>query len=113
MSSNSIMGNSPETRILVDLGNSVETNNNKKTNLAVLEKKIEIENVYKSCCLLVDKRALLFFSQLGISISVLIVCLYQLITHHDDCDSNQMYSNILMMILGVWLPQPKFNSTKK
>jgi hypothetical protein len=77
-----------------------------------LERKIELENVYKSCCLLVDKRALLFFSQLGISVSVLSVCLYQLLTHHNSCESNQMYSNILMMILGVWIPQPRMTNKK-
>jgi hypothetical protein len=75
--------------------------------LANLEQHIlERENTYKSCCILVDKRALLFFSQLSISITTLIVCVYQLITHYDNCDNNQLYSNILMMILGVWVPQP-------
>ena len=67
---------------------------------------IEKENEYKSCCLKTDKRALLFFSQLSISLITLLVCIYQLITHHDDCENNQLYSNILMMILGVWVPQP-------
>jgi hypothetical protein len=87
---------------------SLRNDNNEIINITELEKKIELENVYKSCCLLVDKRALLFFSQLGISISVLAVCIFQLIKHYDDCNSNQMYSNILMMIIGVWVPAPTY-----
>ena len=54
----------------------------------------------------IDKRVLLFSCQASISLLTLTLCIYMLITNQDDCDSNQMYSNILMMLLGVWLPQP-------
>ena len=68
---------------------------------------IKLENTWKSCCLLVDRRALLFFSQLFISCSVMGLCIYQLITHHDNCDSNQLYSGLLTMLIGIHLPAPK------
>ena len=107
---------SPETNILVDIGTTRETyeattppinDNNKIYKIQELKERIEIENTWKSCCLLVDRRALIFFSQLGISISVMALCIYQLITHHDSCDSNQLYTGILTMLIGIHLPSPK------
>ena len=77
---------------------------------AVLEnerKVLDNENKWTSCCITMDKRAVLFFSQLGISVSIMGLCIYQLITHHDNCDSNQLYSGILTMLIGIHLPQPK------
>ena len=91
--------NSPSTNTLIDIGTTRETNVNENNNLE--------KYIWKSCCgMNIDKRVLLFSCQATISIMTLILCIFMLITHHNDCDSNQMYSNILMMLLGVWLPQP-------
>ena len=79
-----------------------------KKELDVVKEAVEIENEMKSCCLTMDIRAVKFFSQLSISISILALCISQLVTHYDDCNSNQMYSNILMMIIGVWVPAPEY-----
>ena len=68
---------------------------------------LENENVWRSSCFTADKRAVVFFSQLSITISVIGLCMYQLVKHHDDCDSNQLYSGILSMVIGIYLPQPK------
>lgn len=62
------------------------------------------ENTWKSCCLIVDKRAVSFFSQLGISTIIIIFCLCQLYTL-DKCDSSE-YMSLLTLVLGCWLPQP-------
>jgi len=77
---------------------------------AVLEnerKGLDNENKWTSCCITMDKRAVLFFSQLSISVSIMGLCIYQLITHYDDCDNNQLYSGILTMLIGIHLPAPK------
>tara|TARA_B110000503_G_C7078973_1_gene384267 strand:+ start:358 stop:747 length:390 start_codon:yes stop_codon:yes gene_type:complete len=68
---------------------------------------LDNENKWSSCCFTVDKRAVVFFSQLLITLSVVILCIYQLVKHHDNCDSNQLYSGILSMVIGIYLPQPK------
>jgi hypothetical protein len=68
---------------------------------------IDVENEWKSCCLVVDRRAVLFFSQLSISLIVLTLCVYNLVVHHDSCDSNQLYTGLLTMIIGVWIDAPK------
>lgn len=75
------------------------------------EMKIEIErekydNTWDSCCFSLDKRATLFFSQLFISITVIIFCIYQLL-NSSSCETDTLYSGILTLILGVYLPQPK------
>ena len=99
------MSKTPESNTLIDIGETQLTRNNTRNNInntGYLER-----NTWRSCCgMAVDKRILLFSCQASISIITLTLCVYMLITHKEDCDSNQLYSNILMMILGVWLPQP-------
>ena len=63
------------------------------------------DNTWKSCCVRADKRAISFFSQLSISILVIVFCLYQLI-HLDTCQDQTQYIGLLTLILGVWLPAP-------
>lgn len=66
-----------------------------------------INRVWRCGKLSIDKQAALFFSQLGISVSILSLCIYNLITHYDDCESNQLYSGLITMIVGIWTPSPK------
>ena len=63
------------------------------------------DNTWKSCCVRSDKRAISFFSQLSISVLVIVFCLYQLI-HLTTCNDQQAYIGLLTLILGVWLPAP-------
>jgi putative Mn2+ efflux pump MntP len=75
------------------------------------EKKIDISNenrennTYKSCCLEMDKRALSFFSQLTISLITIGFSISQLALS-ESCEKDALYSGILTMIIGCWLPQP-------
>lgn len=73
---------------------------------------INVENNYRSCCLTVDRRALQFFTQLGVSLIVMTLCIYNLVIHHDDCDSNQVYMGLLTMIIGVYIPTPTMTKDK-
>lgn len=68
------------------------------------EKEFERKNVWKSCCLEVDKRAITFFSQFTISIMIISFCLLQLY-RLDKCDSSE-YMSLLTLVLGTWLPNP-------
>ena len=76
----------------------------KQRKLELLEKKYD--NTWQSCCLTLDKRATIFFSQLTIAMTVTIFCIYQLI-HLDNCEAQSLYSSILTLVLGVFLPSPK------
>jgi hypothetical protein len=60
---------------------------------------------WQSCCVTMDKEATIFFSQLVISVFVLLFCVYQLCVLL-DCDSQQTYIGLLTLIIGVWLPSP-------
>lgn len=76
----------------------------KQRKLDFLEKKYD--NTWQSCCLTVDKRATIFFSQFTIAMVVTAFCIYQLI-NLDNCEAQSLYSSILTLILGVFLPSPK------
>lgn len=71
-----------------------------------LERKIQVENTWNSCCLKTDRRAVIYFTSFSLSASVVILCIYQLLTK-DDCNSNQLFLGLLTFILGVYFPNPK------
>ena len=61
--------------------------------------------LWRSCCLEMDSRALLFFSQLVISLLVLIFCIYEIAT----LGESQWAQMTGTFIIGVWLPSPRAN----
>ena len=61
--------------------------------------------VWRSCCLDMDSRALLFFSQLVISLIVLLFCVVEIATLGDS----QWAKMTATFIIGVWLPSPRAN----
>jgi hypothetical protein len=62
--------------------------------------------VWRSCCLDLDSRAVLFFSQLGFSVAFVTLCGYILLTS-SSCGMQQFAMGGIMFVIGVWLPQPK------
>ena len=68
------------------------------------EKEFRRKVFWKSCCgCNLDKRAVKFFSQLTISLIVVIFSLYQL--HKDK--NTEIYLSLLTMILGVYVEAPR------
>ena len=61
--------------------------------------------LWRSCCVEMDSRALLFFSQLVISLLVLIFCIYEIAT----LGESQWAQMTGTFIIGVWLPSPRAN----
>lgn len=59
-------------------------------------------HIWRSCCIEMDARALLFFSQLAISLTVLIFCLIRMVS--GDAEWAKMTATF---IIGVWLPAPR------
>jgi hypothetical protein len=75
------------------------------------EVKFKHANIWKSCCLTVDKRAVVFFSQLTIS---LFICAFTIgmMSYNQDCATFSRFSPLLTLIVGIWLPQPSFKNDK-
>lgn len=67
-----------------------------------------IDNTWSSCCFRLDKRAVVYFSQLGISLVTISFCIYQLV-HLENCEAQSLYSGILMLVVGTWLPSPQLH----
>ena len=63
---------------------------------------------WKSCCLKVDKNMVKYVIQVGILSSLIIFSATMLVVDK-DCNSQRNYSSLLMICLGVFLPQPKMN----
>ena len=57
--------------------------------------------VWRSCCLDMDSRALLFFSQLIISLLMLLFCIYEIAVLESE-----WAKLTASFIMGVWLPAP-------
>jgi len=62
--------------------------------------------MWRSCCVELDKRAVLFFSQLFISLTIVTFCITLLIVNQ-DCATFSRYSPLVTLLVGVWLPQPQ------
>ena len=63
------------------------------------------ENHWESCCIRIDKRAVLFFSQLMISLIIIFFCIYQLVIL-PDCESKTPFMGLLTLVIGVWVNPP-------
>ena len=58
--------------------------------------------VWRSCCIEMDSRALLFFSQLIISLLMLLFCIYEIAVLESE-----WAKLTASFIMGVWLPAPR------
>ena len=60
---------------------------------------------HKTTCPVLDKRTTIFFSQLICSLIIVGFCVGMLVKNQ-DCPTFSRWSPLLVLILGVWLPQP-------
>ena len=63
-------------------------------------------------CFKMDKRAVSYFSQLTISISL---CAFTIgmMAVNQDCATFSRYSPLLTLIAGIWMPQPSMKNDNK
>jgi len=80
-------------------------NNLSHSGLSDTEKEFRRKIYWKSCCFDLDRRAVKFFSQLSISLIVVIFSLYQL---HKEKNTD-IYLSLLTMILGVYVEAPRLH----
>ena len=78
-----------------------------EVNLNIHEKKsiVEIDNTFKSCCLTMDRRALSFFTTLGISLIIISFCIVQLLSA-ESCEETNTWIALLMFVIGIWIKSP-------
>jgi len=60
---------------------------------------------WDSCCMRIDRRATVYFTQLSISFIIMFFCIYQLL-RYEDCDSRNFYSSLLTLVIGMYVPSP-------
>jgi hypothetical protein len=107
-----MISDSPKTNILIEPTEDLTISRENILHISnldriqELERKLEVENTWNSCCLKTDRRAVIYFTSFSLSASVLVLCIYQLLTK-DDCNSNQLFLGLLTFILGVYFPNPK------
>ena len=63
---------------------------------------------WKSCCLTVNPSAVKYFIQVTILSSLIVYSATMLIVDN-RCESQRNYGSLLMVTLGVFLPQPKMS----
>ena len=65
------------------------------------------ENTWKSLCMVMDRRAVQYFTQISIIGSVMIFCIFKLTTD-TSCVAQQTYTGLLTLLIGILAPSPKF-----
>jgi Na+-translocating ferredoxin:NAD+ oxidoreductase RnfA subunit len=60
---------------------------------------------------ILDRRAVIYLTHVCISMIMIIFCMYQLI-ELNECHSQQLYSTLLTLIIGIYLPSPAVRNTK-
>ena len=68
----------------------------------------QIRSEWKSCCLTVNPSAVKYFVQVTILASLIVYSATMLIVD-GRCESQRNYGSLLMVCLGVFLPQPKMS----
>jgi hypothetical protein len=63
---------------------------------------------WKSCCFTCHKQTLVYFIQVGIGLMIMIFCIIQLALSN-SCETDGLYSGILMLTAGLFLPSPKIS----
>ena len=60
------------------------------------------EKPWKSCCFSLHQESSLFFAKLAVSLLVIILCSYQLISLK-DCNYQSLYSSLMSSVITFWL----------
>ena len=100
------------SRIHPDLIHSPKLSRMNSRDLKHLETAVHIKegiernsNQWRSCCLTVDKRFVVFATQSITCLSVMIFSMIMLF-YKDSCD-NQIYVGLISTIIGLYMPTPR------
>ena len=70
-----------------------------------LEANLE-ERQWRSCCFELHRESSLFFAKLFVSLCVILLCSYQLISLR-SCEYQSLYSSLLSSVITFWLSRSK------
>ena len=65
----------------------------------------ESSEVWRSCCIKVDKQMVMYLTTMGILGGIIVFCCIQL-TRLDDCNSQATYISLLSAMVGLIIPSP-------
>ena len=65
--------------------------------------------IWRSCCLEIDKQAIIYFSQIGIGVAVLSFSAVQLLRSDFQCDKSSPYLGLISFIIGTYVPKSSPN----
>lgn len=76
-----------------------------KAAIHIKEEFDEKQHQWRSCCLTMDRRFVVFIVQAIVSCSILIFSMVMLF-YKDSCD-NQIYIGLISTIIGLYMPAPR------
>ena len=79
---------------------------NNSTEVNLLDR--DNSNRWESCCFIIDRRVLIFASQLLIGLIIISFCIYKLSVNDEN---PALYYGLLTFIIGVFLPSHKVNKS--
>ena len=90
-----------------------ELKHSNSVNMKILEHRFKVQDArykdtWKSCCIVLDRRAVQYFTQIIIMAGCMGFSIVQL-SRLPDCTSQQTYIGLLTLLIGIMLPNPKFN----
>ena len=68
---------------------------------------VEEENIWHSCCLKVDRNAVIYFVQIFFAFCMSAVCVERIIHYAEDCNNRSTFMSILTALIGFILPSPR------
>ena len=70
------------------------------------------KDAWVSCCMVLDRRAVMYFTQIAIMGGTMIFSIAQLY-RNETCEAQQAYLGLLTMLIGILIPNPKFNDRRQ
>tara|TARA_R110000764_G_scaffold17132_1_gene47159 strand:- start:1056 stop:1439 length:384 start_codon:yes stop_codon:yes gene_type:complete len=88
-------------------------NRSASVNMKILEHRFKVEDdrykdTWKSCCMVLDRRAVQYFTQIAIIGGTMGFSIAQLY-RNETCEGQQAYLGLLTLLIGILIPNPKFN----
>ena len=62
---------------------------------------------WRSCCFTLDKRATMYFTTLGISVTVMTLCIVKL-SADIPCEQQNGWISLLSLVIGIYIKSPVF-----
>jgi hypothetical protein len=95
------------------MGEPGRSSTSKELKILEQEHRFKIEDdkykdTWKSCCIILDRRAVMYFTQIAIMAGTMVFSIAQLY-RNETCEAQQAYLGLLTMLIGILIPNPKFN----